>query len=242
MIINVKVQTTFYVFTVNVIICVMCMGVSAIPYYHYFGKTASVLSMIFSSILMGIFYILTGFFMHHQKQLYIALACLVAWVLCGFAFVGFLSALVVNISPIQFVSLCFAQSIAMVVYTRTFPRHMINNVAIIAMFGADLLVWLISIYGFVVEGDWMAAIVILLLSFFVIFYNQFFLLHVKKRGYNTTWQSTAEAVIFYYCMIGIFVIDFIERFAQGHKVLESENDFVNEGGAELGIQDDLMAK
>lgn len=240
---NIKIQTASHVFTANVFVCMICMCLSAIPYYHYFGKNTTILSMVFSSILMGVFYMLAGFFLH-QKKLYISIACLVVWLLNGFAFVGFLSALVINISPIQFVTLCFSQSISIVIYTHISPRVMINDIAIGSMFAATIIVWLISIYGFVVEDDWMAAIVILLLSFFVILYNQRFLIHINTGEgghYSTTWQSTASAIIYYYCMIGIHLVDKIDKFTKGQKILESERDFREDdlGEQKIEFQNDL---
>lgn len=192
------------------------------------GKNATILSMIFSSMFLGIFYVLTAFFLK-QKHLYVAIACLGCWLLAGAAFVGFLSALVVNISPIQFVTLCFAQSLAIVVYTRVSIRKLVHKIAVMAMLGATMVVWLVSIYGFVVENDWMAATVILLLSFFVVIYNHRYLLHVKNGGYNSTWESTAEAIIHYYCMDAIRFVDAVTLCAEGkHRhldLLEGEDDF-----------------
>jgi hypothetical protein len=192
------------------------------------GKNATILSMIFSSMFLGAFYVLTAFFLR-QKHLYLSLVCLGCWLLAGAAFVGFLSALVVNISPIQFVTLCFAQSLAIVVYTRVSIRKMVHKIAVMAMLGATLVVWLVSIYGFVVENDWMAATVILLLSFFVVIYNHRYLLHVKNAGYSTAWESTAEAIIHYYCMDAIRFVDAITRCAEGKHIrlelLEGEDDF-----------------
>lgn len=196
--INARIQTIFYVYTANVIICMLCVLMGSIPYYDYLGKNPTILSFLFSATVLSATYFLMAYFIE-QKNLNIAIGCLVVWVLSGIGFVGFLAALVVNISPLQFITLCMAQSLCIVVHTRLTTRKIsITNVTL-SCIGISLVVWCISIYGFVVEGDWMASVVILLLSFFVVIYNHRFIHLTGTNKYDITWQSTTTAIIHYYC-------------------------------------------
>jgi len=218
------VQTIFYVFTTNIIVCILCILLGSIPYYDYFGKNPTILSFLFFMTSFLVCYVLMAHFIE-QKMLNQSIACLVAWILSGAGFVGFLSALVVNISPLQFVTLCMAQSMCVVVHTRLTVRKLSIRMVTLTSIAVSLIVWCISIYGFVVEGDWMAATVILLLSFFVVIYNYRFLHMTGIMKYDSTWQSSVTAVIHYYCYDATRAIQAISRkFGEKRHVDTPEDD------------------
>lgn len=241
--INARVQTIFYVYTANAIVCMLCVLMGSIPYYDYIGKNPTILSFLFSATMLSVTYMLMAFFIE-QKRFHIAIGCLVAWILSGIGFVGFLSALVINISPLQFVTLCMAQSLCIVVHTRLSTRKLSIRAMTLSCIGISVFVWCISIYGFVVEGDWMAAVIILLLSFFVVIYNHRFIHLTGTNKYDTTWQSTVTALMHYYSydamrFIQAVTLKFSDKVHNDEENADDDDDIVLVESGNGGINNSI---
>lgn len=193
----VSMQVLYYMFTANVLFCTFCMMVGAIPYYHYFGFLttrnmfgASVTVMVVSYVTVGVLIVL--------KHVDLALWCLFIWAISMGLLTGFASALTYNIAPIQFMAMWWSQSIAIVAFTRYNTREINVNKATIAMTIVTLAVWCASIYGFIVEWNWIAAIIIIILALAMVFYNRIQIQRTIGR-YDTSWEQGVTAVCQYYC-------------------------------------------
>lgn len=201
---DVRVQVIYYMFLVNAIFCVGCILVGAIPYYHYFGRRATEYAFIGVAIGWSLTYVLMSFAVFEQ-YLQVALWIAGLWAILTAAFIGFASALSYNISPIQFMLVSFAQSITMVIYTRLSNRYVSVVLSGVYMLIASVLAWILCIYGFVVENDWISAGVIAVLAIALVFYNTMQIQNTASR-YDASWEKGVTAVLQYYCdyMVKIF--------------------------------------
>ena len=126
------------------------------------------------------------------------LAALGAWAVALSAVVGFGAALVYNVAALQFVVMCWAQSMVVAVYARVSPRYLHIDHAVLGMAAAACLVWCVSWYGFVVEQDWGWAAGTLVASVAVVGYNRVQLQRTEGL-YNIDWHDITLAVLRYYC-------------------------------------------
>lgn len=194
---DVSVQIMYFIFTANLLFCTFAITVGAIPYYHYFGYLSTRNIFVASLSLVGVSYVAMSVCIV-LKHVDIALWCLFFfWTLCG-VFVGFISAFTYNIAPIQFMTIWWAQSVTIVAYTRYSPQRININTATIWMGAVSAVVWCVSIYGFIVESDWIPGVIILFLSVLLVLYNRLHLQRVVGR-YNMSWEDGVTAICSYYC-------------------------------------------
>ncbi len=194
---DISVQIMYYMFTANVIFTTFCMMFGAIPYYHYFGFLMT-RNMFLTSLAIVIVSYVTFTVLVVLKHIDAALWCLfIWWTSMGFL-TGFLSALTYSIAPIQFMAMWWAQSITIVAYTRISPREININKATIAMIITTGIVWSASIYGFIIEWNWLPAVIILVLAMAMTFYNRIHLTRTVGR-YDMSWEQGVTAVCHYYC-------------------------------------------
>ena len=194
---DLRIQIIFYMHAVNMLFTMVCMTFGAIPYYHYFGFTVTRNVFIVSVIIWTVLYVCLCI-ATHEEHVPTALTLFILWTTATASVTGFLSALSYNISPVQFMALSWAQSISLIIYTRLSPRNISLNVATGAMVVATLIVWCASIYGFIVEKDWLAACIILGLSLLLVAYNRW-RLHKTEGRYDASFTQGVLASLHLYC-------------------------------------------
>lgn len=202
---EIRVNIVFYIFTVHSFVSLFCVLIGAIPYYHYFGKTNTINGFIVCICISAFFYLLMATFVSMSDFLkndfyfYGAFVVGAIWIiLVAFTF-GYFSALIYNISPIQFMFIVWAQSCAVVIYTRSIRRDLSAFKSAGLMAVAGTLVWCISIYGFVVESDWVAAAVIFLGSVVSLMYNTKQIENTEEENYDSSFEQGAQACFHFYC-------------------------------------------
>ncbi len=214
---EVRVNIIFYIFTVHSFVSLFCVLIGAIPYYHYFGKTNTTNGFIISVTISCFFYLLmaiftsTKDFLKNDVYFYSAIVSGSIWVLLlAFTF-GYFSALIYNISPIQFMFILWAQSCAVVIYTRSIRKDISSYKCAGLMAFAGTLVWCVSIYGFVVESDWIAASVILIGSFISLIYNTKQIENTEDECYDSSFEQGVLACLHFYCSDLVHLINKIKK-------------------------------
>lgn len=109
--------------------------------------------------------------------------------------VGFISIILGNIAPIQFMAILFGQTTAIFGYTFISPRYIDLRKAMVATIVATIIVWCLGIFAFYQDKDWPTSIFILITSFVVSIYYALQIKHVDR--YNI-----GERVL---AFVGLFV-------------------------------------
>jgi len=213
---EIRVNIIFYIFTVHSFVCLICVLIGAIPYYHYFGKANTTTGFIICLSLSFFFYLLMAILVSSKNFtkngwiFYSAFLVGGIWlILSAFSF-GYFSALIYNISPIQFMFILWAQSIAVVAYSRTIKKDISMYKCVGLMAFSGTLVWCFSIYGFVVESDWIAAGVIFCVSLFSLIYNGKQIENTEDK-YDASFEQTSLACFHFYCSDLVYIIDSIKN-------------------------------
>ncbi len=194
---DMHIQTCFYIFTANAFFCLGVILVGMLPYYHYFGPEISLMGFVICISASIPCYVAMAFTLSiGRTHAAIGLACV--WWLCIAGVVGFMSAVLYNIVPLQFMLVSMMQSLAIVCFSRQSPYWMPWGSAALVMLSVTVLVWCASIYAFVIEADWgyaggMASAAILLIA-----YNAR-QIHRSKERKGASWDAIAESVLGYYC-------------------------------------------
>ncbi len=193
----VEIQISFYIHMANVVFCLFCLLIAALPYYHYFGRTPSIVGFAVNfgvSLVLyaGIIYLL------HTRHFEAVVIVALFWLPTVALSIGFLSAIVYNVTPIQFMLMSMIQSITIVSITRTSPDWMPWYLAAGASLASSAVVWCISIYAFVVEADWVfAGFLMLAGSLLLAAYNGRQV--IRSKTYVMNRESITTAVLHYYC-------------------------------------------
>lgn len=195
---DIRIQIVFYIFCVNAVFAMGCMFFGAVPYYHYFGENETRIGLWTSLACLVVAFITMTFLVWRKLHINVAiLASLVLWI-STIELVGFASATLVNIAPIQFMAIVFLQSISIVAYTRFSPRLVSMQIVIAVQIVATIVAWALSIYGFIVEADWIGGGVLLLLSAASIAYNVRAIYATEDR-YDASFEQGVNAILDFYC-------------------------------------------
>lgn len=202
------VRIAMYVHLANVFWCVVVLLLGALPYYYYLGVAVTLSGAAVSGLLFTAIYILWSMALANQR-IDTAIMCAVPWTLSTAALVGFASATVYNISPLQFVAISLGQSIAMCIYLQSSENKTEKGLnwqwSVAALLVATLLVWLASIYGFVVEGDWLYAIGLWGAALLLCAHNVWHL-RFRAETYRMEEDGIKTAIMEYYCGYGVACI------------------------------------
>lgn len=196
---DINITLIFYMFTTALCFTMVGILVAAIPYYDYLGAVATRDGLIGTGI--GAIFLYTGLLVSlsfAQKALVITFG--IAWGLCFSLFAGFVAASVYNIAPLQCFLVGWAQALAMIVYTRMSPQKMDVGTAAAVMLFASAVVWCASIYGFVVENDWVVSGVMVVWACLLVAYNVWQIKQIKNK-YNLTWEDGVMVCAQYYCPV-----------------------------------------
>jgi hypothetical protein len=192
---DVYITLLFYMFSCNIFATLAGIFLAAIPYYDYFGLTATREGALIFGASSIIFYI--GFYLCLvYRQTEIAIAFAGCWWVSFSLFIGCVSALIYNIALIQWLLISWTQSLIMIVYIKTTKIE--PYITIASLVTATLAIWIISVYGFIVENDWAMSVVILLFGFALAVYNAWQIKHVKGR-YDLSWEQSVLVCAHYYC-------------------------------------------
>lgn len=214
---EIRVNIVFYMFCVHSFISLFCVLIGAIPYYHYFGKTNTINGFIIALSLSLFFYLCMSIcvsmknFLTSDLYFYGAFFFGAIWVLLAAFTFGYFSALIYNISPIQFMFILWAQAAAVVIYTRSIRRDISVYKCMGLMAFAGTAVWCVSIYGFVVESDWIAAAIILIGSIISLMYNTKQIENTEDMNYDSTFEQGAQACFHFYCSDLVNVMNKIKK-------------------------------
>ncbi len=204
----VEIRITFYVHLVNVMFCMFCVLIGAFPYYHYFGRTQSLIGYTVSFIVSLVFYggmIVAIMF----DELEHATVLAIFWLPCVALSAGFLSAVIYNITPIQFMLMSMVQSTTVLTIMQLWPYHMVWYKVAGSACGASIIVWCASIYGFVLEADWGYAVVLIVLGSVVLSIHNARQL-IRSVEYNVSKESIIRAVLDHYCYDTFELVKFIK--------------------------------
>lgn len=196
---DLKITLLFYMHTTNLFYTMVAILMAAIPYYDYLGTEATRDGLIASGICAIFLY--TGLFTalsFAKKSLMILFGSL--WGAAFAIFLGFLSASVYNIAPLQCLLVWWAQSLAMIVYTRLSPRNVDRGTAVSAMLFASAVVWSASIYAFLIEKDWIVSGVMIVWAALLACYNVWQIANVKDN-FGMSWEDVVHVCAQYYCPI-----------------------------------------
>jgi hypothetical protein len=199
---DIPIRIGLYMHMANVIWCLNTLLLGSIPYYHYYGPQASNIGLVVSSISWVVLYVLMTIAVQNNR-IRTAIACGVAWTVASAAFAGFVSASLYNIIALQFISIAFGQSIAVVGYLEWARKSgdATNAIrwqwAVPGMVVASVLVWLASIYGFIVEHDWNFAAGLIVCALTLVAWNAWRL--TKASDYNMDEDGVTRAILEYYC-------------------------------------------
>lgn len=103
---DIRIQIVFYIFSVHAVFAMGCMFFGAVPYYHYFGEKETLIGLWTSLACLVLSFMAITVLVWRKAHINVAiLGGLVFWV-SAIELVGFASATLVNIAPIQFMAIC----------------------------------------------------------------------------------------------------------------------------------------
>ena len=192
---DVYVTLLFYMFMCNLFLTLGAILLASIPYYNYFGLQLTKEGFLITGCCSIILYV--AFFLSvSYKQIKVAMVVGGLWWLSFAFFIGFFCAMIYNIALIQFLLISWAQSAAMIVYIRSVKMEWYLTLVILSF--ASMIVWVISIYGFVIENDWIMSGVIASMACLLVAYNMWQLKNVKGKFDLSYEQSILVCLQYYY--------------------------------------------
>lgn len=195
---DIRIQIVFHIFSVNAVFAMGCMFFGAVPYYHYFGERETVIGLWVSVASVMLFFTATTLLVWRKMNINYALATWVFFWTSTISFCGFASAALVNIAPLQLMAIIFLQSISIVAYTRFSPRLLSIQIVTVVQIVATIVAWSLSIYGFIVEADWLGGGILLILSAASVAYNVMAIFATEDR-YDASFDQGVSAVLDFYC-------------------------------------------
>jgi hypothetical protein len=195
---DLRVTIIYNTFLVHLIVLSVCIFLGSIPYFNYLGRHVThVVLLSFLAFLMLSFLVLC-FVVSRQWTYYIIGTLGVFTVsLCGA--VGFASATLYNLSPIQLLIIAWAQSLGIILYTQLSPHNLEMYKTMAFLFTASIVAWIVSIYTFIVEQEYWQSIVILICAIPLAFYNVYFIEKTNGR-FDASFEQGVQAIGEYFCL------------------------------------------
>ncbi len=192
---DIRVQIIYNMFLANGLAC-MCVLLLSMPFFFwpFVTRQVAITVMCISCVLFAIAYALSIFV---RKRPSLALCCLSSMGISLTCIVGTAANLSANVAPIQLIVMLFVQSMSVVAYARLSPQFISTVTAMVYMTISSLVVWAISIAVFVVERDWLAGTVILIISTMCIAYHGLEIRLTEAR-YNLSWDDTILSMVQFY--------------------------------------------
>lgn len=193
---DVYVTLLFHMYITNIFFTLGAILLASIPYYDYFGLSVTREGLLISGSCAILFYVLFSLSVSNIYTKLIFVFGFLWWVSFSF-FIGFVCATVYNMALIQWLLISWAQSVALIVYIKTCKIDW--YITAVILFFTTLVVWSISIYGFVVENDWVMSGIILGMSALMIGYNVWQMQYVKDNNAGISWEQRVLVCAKYYC-------------------------------------------
>lgn len=209
---DIRIKLIFHVFAVHAVFCMSVMMLSgAIVFFNVYESHVTadnVLVLLILSITLIILY--AGLALTRRMELEPRLVMATGGVFCLVLgiFAGVFSLVVNNSALIHFFVLCFGQAIAVVAYCWYSPRLLNLYVAVVLMCISTLMYWTFSIYGFIIESDWLGGLIILALATMSVTYNVLYIQRTKGQ-YDASWDQGLLAVLDYYCYDAVRLIRYL---------------------------------
>lgn len=194
---DLRVRIIFYIFCGNAIFSFGTLLLGAIPYFYYLGLYWTHNGLFISLAAWVILYLGLAF-STSRMYLRVVMGFGLLWWIATSAVVGFLSATIYNISPIQFMAISMSQSVAMIIYTVQSPHHVETMTCGVLLSLATVIALLFSIYTFTVENDWIASGCLVFLGIALGAYNLMAIQRTEDR-YDASWEQSVRAIAEYFC-------------------------------------------
>ncbi len=193
---DIRIQSIYTMFVAHTIAIVTCLVLALPLYYMHPPHLVAGVLLSVCCALQAICFIAMLF--ARKRHVNVAFGFYIAWVIIGAPIVSCIAVLLGNAAPFQFLAIVFMQSLAVVIYTKMSPRMISTIHALIYMLVASVVVWGISIASFVIEHDWLAGTVVLILSVAAAAYHAFQIRVSEAHGYNMSWDDTVLSIIQFY--------------------------------------------
>jgi len=168
-------------------------------------RIVSIVVFIITSIISTTFYILMGIFSEHRH----ALVLFVLWVFPYYTAVISFAGILRNFAPLQLGLVTALQSFSIVLYTVINPVNVDPWKSFYVMLIMGLVGWLSGIYAFIVQRDWISAIILLVASVASAAYSAIQIKHVTR--YSVSEKDYIKAIIQFYADPLVYVIEKIKQ-------------------------------
>lgn len=199
--IDIVVQVTRAVFMVNTV-CSLLLLTGFIPYSYLTFDESSNIRFIILGIWLAIsvvFYILMAIWRRSKM----ALAFFMMWILSYYILVVDIAAILHDFTPLQFGLITFAQYLFIVVYTVWSPAVADAWKSLYIMLGMGLLAWGMGIYAFILQKDWIQAVILFIAMVVNAGYSAIQIRYMTR--YNVSNEDILEATIRFYADPAIWV-------------------------------------
>lgn len=190
---SVTVQIIRFLFIANSAFCFVVCIWGIIPYY-LLRFDAPQLALIIILAVTLVFFTLTYvllFFYYEQPIL------LIVWMFFLFMLINVAAALLRSLSPFQAVAICFVQQLGVLGYCFFAKRTLTVIWTLVVTFIPALSMWLLGLYVFLKEQDWISSIVLLFV--FVIgisAYNTYEIYLIGQKRFHL--KENIRVLSFYY--------------------------------------------
>lgn len=190
MLMDILVRMTRILFLVNALMAFVAIMIGTVPYFVLLTlpKEAALYTTIaFGAYCVGLYFVMLA---THE------LSFTIAWMFTLCMTLGAASAVVRDVAPLQAATIVFMQSIAVVMYTAYSRRKVKVWVATTAMLVVGLIVWVIGIYAFIEQQDWISGGVVLALSVAFAAYSGLQVRYIDR--YSLSKKDMTRAVVNFY--------------------------------------------
>lgn len=197
-IMDVSVKMVQILFLVNALMAFMAIMLGTVPYFMLRLTPAAIYVM---GGLWAVCVLSYAFMLAIQSRVFVFM-----WFFLLCMALGATCAVVRDAAPLQIAAVVFLQSIGVVLYTAVSPRELSTRLAVALMLATGLACWLIGIYAFVTQQDWISAGIVIALSVLFAAYSGLQIHHVNRHA--LTKERMLKAVINFYGDPVLFCIKF----------------------------------
>lgn len=195
---DITVQLIYWLFVAISIFYLQCGLLGAVPYWvlqlDETRHAAIVTTAAFGAAFLGLYVAMTV----KRRSARAAVVLFAMWAFSATMLVGCVSALLRLIAPLQLMTIGWFQALSVVIYAHVSVRYVDATWAAVWMALATVVGWGLGIYAFVVENDWVASAVLLLLGLALAGYNMHHIRAVEDGDYTMSYQDRVELIIRYF--------------------------------------------
>jgi hypothetical protein len=190
---SVTVQIIRFLFIANTAFCFVVCIWGIIPYY-LLRFDAPQLALIIILVITLVFFVLTyGLLFYYCEQPIL----LIVWMFFLFMLINVMAAILRSLSPFQAVAICFVQQLGVLGYCFVAKRSLTVIWTIVVTLIPALCMWLLGLYAFLQEQDWISSVVLLVI--FVIgvsAYNTYEIYLIGQKRFHV--KENIRVLSFYY--------------------------------------------